>query len=63
MADALVKFETIDDGQIKEIMDGRPPTPPAGWDDPVSSGPSGTAGPGARPAPGIGPAAGEGSAG
>ena len=63
MADALVKFETIDDGQIKEIMDGRPPTPPAGWDDPVSSGPSGAAGPGARPAPGIGPAAGEGSAG
>ena len=63
MADALVKFETIDDGQIKEIMDGRPPTPPAGWDDPVSSGPSGTAGPGARPAPGIGPAAGDGSAG
>ena len=63
MADALVKFETIDDGQIKEIMDGRPPTPPAGWDDPVSSGPSGTAGPGVRPAPGIGPAAGEGSAG
>ena len=63
MADALVKFETIDDGQIKEIMDGRPPTPPAGWDDPVSSGPSGTAGPGARAAPGIGPAAGEGSAG
>ena len=63
MADALVKFETIDDGQIKEIMDGRPPTPPAGWDDPVSSGPSGTAGPEARPAPGIGPAAGEGSAG
>ena len=63
MADALVKFETIDDGQIKEIMDGRPPTPPAGWDDPVSSGPSGTAGPGARPAPGIGPAAGEGRAG
>ncbi len=63
MADALIKFETIDDGQIKEIMAGRPPTPPAGWDDPVSSGPSGTEGPGARPAPGIGPAAGEGSAG
>jgi cell division protease FtsH len=32
MADALVKYETIDDGMIKEIMSGRPPTPPAGWD-------------------------------
>jgi cell division protease FtsH len=63
MADALIKFETIDDGQIKDIMAGRPPTPPAGWDDPVSSNPTGSAGPGARPAPGIGPAAGEGSAG
>ena len=63
MADALIKFETIDDGQIKDIMAGRPPTPPAGWDDPVASNPTGSAGPGARPAPGIGPAAGEGSAG
>ncbi len=63
MAEALVKFETIDDGQIKDIMAGRPPTPPAGWDDPVASNPTGSAGPGARPAPGIGPAAGEGSAG
>ena len=63
MADALVKFETIDDGQIKDIMAGRPPTPPAGWDDLVASNPTGSAGPGVRPAPGIGPAAGEGSAG
>ena len=63
MADALIKFETIDDGMIKDIMAGRPPTPPAGWDDPVASNPTGSAGPGMRPAPGIGPAAGEGSAG
>ncbi len=63
MADALIKFETIDDGMIKDIMAGRPPTPPAGWDDPVASNPTGSAGPGVRPAPGIGPAAGEGSAG
>jgi len=63
MADALMKFETIDDGQIKDIMAGRPPSPPSGWDDSVQSGPSGPTGTGPRPAPGIGPAAGEGSAG
>ncbi|MEO6368847.1 MAG: ATP-dependent zinc metalloprotease FtsH, partial [Steroidobacteraceae bacterium] len=32
MSDALVKYETIDDKQIREIMDGKPPTPPEGWD-------------------------------
>jgi cell division protease FtsH len=41
MADALMKYETIDDGQIREIMDGKPPTPPEGWD---SSGLGGTPG-------------------
>jgi cell division protease FtsH len=41
MADALVKYETIDDGMIKEIMSGRPPTPPAGWDSSLGS-PGGT---------------------
>jgi cell division protease FtsH len=33
MADALVKYETIDDVQIKDIMEGRTPQPPVGWDD------------------------------
>ena len=33
MADALIKYETIDDSQIKDIMEGREPKPPAGWDD------------------------------
>ena len=28
MADALIKYETIDAGQIDDIMDGRPPRPP-----------------------------------
>ena len=63
MADALMKYETIDDGQIKDIMAGRPPSAPSGWDDSV---PSGSAGGASRPAPqpgGIGPPAGEGSAG
>jgi cell division protease FtsH len=33
MAEALVKYETIDDAQIKDIMAGRAPKPPEGWDD------------------------------
>jgi cell division protease FtsH len=37
MAEALVKYETIDQDQIKEIMDGKPPTPPAGWDSSVGN--------------------------
>ena len=31
MADALLKYETIEPMQIKEIMDGQEPSPPAGW--------------------------------
>jgi cell division protease FtsH len=31
MAESLIKYETIDAGQIKEIMSGKPPTPPADW--------------------------------
>ncbi|HEY5807196.1 MAG TPA: ATP-dependent zinc metalloprotease FtsH [Povalibacter sp.] len=33
MAEALIKYETIDESQIKDIMQGREPQPPAGWDD------------------------------
>ncbi|MGM0552459.1 MAG: ATP-dependent zinc metalloprotease FtsH [Pseudomonadota bacterium] len=33
MAGALVKYETIDDKQIEDIMAGREPRPPADWDD------------------------------
>ena len=32
MADALIKYETIDAQQIKEIMAGKEPSPPEGWD-------------------------------
>lgn len=32
MADALIEFETIDEAQIKEIMEGKKPSPPADWD-------------------------------
>jgi len=34
MAEALIKFETIDDSQIADIMQGREPKPPADWEDP-----------------------------
>jgi cell division protease FtsH len=33
MAEALIKYETIDETQIADIMQGRDPQPPAGWDD------------------------------
>jgi cell division protease FtsH len=33
MADALMKYETIDAQQIAEIMQGREPGPPEGWND------------------------------
>jgi cell division protease FtsH len=33
MADALIKYETIDEDQIKDIMEGREPSQPEHWDD------------------------------
>ena len=63
MADALMKYETIDDEQLKDIMAGRPPKPPAGWDDTLSNRPPRAPAEGpAAPAPGgtaIGPPAGQ----
>ncbi len=40
MAEALIKYETIDTHQIEDIMAGRTPRPPADWNDdtPTSSG-------------------------
>ena len=32
MADALIEFETLDTDQIDDIMEGKPPRPPASWD-------------------------------
>ena len=32
MAEALLKYETIDDFQIKDIMDDKEPRPPEDWD-------------------------------
>jgi len=33
MAEALMHYETIDSSQIDQIMNGREPDPPSGWDD------------------------------
>ena len=37
MADALMKWETIDSKQIDEIMEGKEPSPPESWSDDDSS--------------------------
>ncbi len=39
MAEALMKYETIDADQLKDIMEGRDPRPPKDWEDGDSSGP------------------------
>lgn len=33
MADALIKYETIDKDQINDLMNGRTPQPPQGWEE------------------------------
>ncbi len=33
MAEALIKYETIDESQIRDIMNGHQPEPPDGWED------------------------------
>jgi len=43
MADALMKFETIDSEQIADIMEGRDPRPPTGWGDDSGDNPGGNA--------------------
>ncbi len=62
MADALMRYETIDEEQLKDIMAGRPPKPPAGWDETLSNRPprapaEGTTAP--PPGSAIGPPAGQ----
>ena len=39
MAEALIKYETIDDTQLKDIMEGRTPKPPSDWDDTLTNKP------------------------
>jgi cell division protease FtsH len=57
MAEALVKYETIDEEQLKDIMEGRAPRPPKDWDDSASA-PT-AAKPQEKPAPAIGTPAGQ----
>ncbi|MCF7984599.1 MAG: AAA family ATPase, partial [Thiohalocapsa sp.] len=69
MADALIKYETIDAHQIDDIMHGRPPRPPKQWTSDTTQPPAGGAeapvtpspsGDGSKPAGGpIGGPAGE----
>jgi len=56
MAGALIKYETIDDSQIKDIMAGREPKPPEGWDaqGPTPSAPSAASAAPKKGDPGIG---------
>ncbi len=42
MAEALIKYETIDLPQINDIMEGRAPRPPEGWNDKDSDTSGGT---------------------
>ena len=42
MAEALIKYETIDTDQIADLMAGRTPKPPEGWDDDSSASSGGT---------------------
>jgi cell division protease FtsH len=44
MADALIKYETIDRMQIDDIMEGRQPRPPQGWEDATPPGGGGSRG-------------------
>ena len=48
LAAALMKYETIDEEQLKDIMAGREPKPPADWDDtpPVGKPPASPVAPG-----------------
>ena len=38
MKDALVKYETIEEEQIKQLMNREPVTPPSGWEEPRDNG-------------------------
>jgi cell division protease FtsH len=46
MADALMKYETIDTDQIDDIMAGKKPRPPKDWEEPEAGSPSDSTSPG-----------------
>jgi cell division protease FtsH len=41
MAEALIKYETIDTDQINQIMEGKAPSPPSDWNDEGPASPTG----------------------
>jgi len=45
MAQALIKYETIDETQIRDIMEDREPRPPTDWNDPDAPLPAGPSSP------------------
>ena len=45
MAEALIKYETIDENQIRDIMKGQDPRPPQDWDEPSEPGEPAKVGP------------------
>ena len=49
MAEALIKYETIDEHQLKDIMEGRTPKPPTDWDDTLTNKPPKSPSEGAGP--------------
>jgi cell division protease FtsH len=49
MAEALIKYETIDGRQIDDIMAGRPPRPPQDWTEPGTTPEAGAALPAPEP--------------
>jgi cell division protease FtsH len=57
MAQALIRYETIDEHQIKDIMDGRTPRPPHGWEDAGTPTGGATAEDGVPVGPTVGPPA------
>jgi len=59
MADALIKYETIDEEQLKDIMAGKPPRPPSGWDDTLTNKPPPTKPAAGQPVAPIGSPAGQ----
>jgi cell division protease FtsH len=61
MAEALIKYETLADEQIRDVMAGRTPKPPEGWDDTTPTTGSGkpAIAPAATPADGIARPAGQ----
>jgi cell division protease FtsH len=59
MADALMKYETIDEEQLKDVMAGRTPRPPAGWDETMGGSKPPPTKPDAQPGGAIGTPAGQ----